>query len=94
MDLRLVRQNMEPQIREPDTLDLIVQLAERDDATMYNTGAYEGKEGNQNTGSRTQMPKRQFNSDVTNWTPAKEKGKGKAPAHRQPSQLNQKPSKT
>ena len=60
---------------------------------MYKTGAYRGKGGNQNTGNRTQAPKRQFNNDVTNRTPAKGKGKGKAPAKRKPAQKNQKPTK-
>ena len=60
---------------------------------MYRTGAYKGKGGNQNTGNRTQVRKRQFNNDVTNRTPAKGKGKGKAPAKRKPAQKNQKPSK-
>ena len=92
MDLRL-RQNVEPQIRETDTWDHIVQPAERYDATMYKTGAYRGKGGNQNTSNRTQAPKRQFNNDVTNWTPAKGKGKAKAPAKRKPAQENQKPTK-
>ena len=81
------------QIREADTWDHIVQLAERYDATMYKTGPYRGKGGNQNTGKRMQAPKRQLNTDVTNRTPAKGKGKGKAPAKRKPTQKNQKPTK-
>ena len=88
-----LRQNVEPQIRENDTWDHIVQLAERYDATMYKTGAYRGKGGNQNTGNRTQAPKKQFNNDVTNRTPAKGKGKGKAPVKRKPAQKNHKPTK-
>ena len=87
------RQNVEPQIREAHTWDQIVQLAERYDTTMYKTGAYRGKGGNQNTGSRMQAPKRQFNNDVTNRTLAKGKGKGKVPAKRKPTQKNQKPTK-
>ena len=85
IDSRL-RQNVEPQIRADDTWDHIVQLAEWYDATMYKTGAYKVKGGNQNTGNRTQTPKRQFNNEVTNRTPAKGKGKGKAPAKRKPAQ--------
>ena len=87
------RQNVEPQIRETDTWDHIVQLAERYDATMYKTGACRGKGGNQNTGNRMPAPKRQFNNDVTNRTPGKGKGKGKAPAKRKPAQKNQKHTK-
>ena len=60
---------------------------------MYKTGAYRGKVGNQNTGNRTQAPKRQFNNDVTNRMPAKGKGTGKAPAKRKPARKNQKPTK-
>ena len=92
MDPRL-RQNVEPQIREDDNWDKIVQLAERYDATMYKTGAYKGKGGGQNTSNRAQTPKKQFNNDVTNRTPAKGKGKGKAPAKRKATPKNQKPSK-
>ena len=58
---------------------------------MYKTGAYKNKGGNQNTGNRVQTPKRQFNNEVTNRTPAEGKGKGKAPAKRKPAQ--KKPSK-
>ena len=75
MDPRL-RQNVEPQIREADTWEHIVQLAERYDATMYKTGAYYGKGRNQNTGNKTQTPKRQFNNYVTNRALAKGKGRG------------------
>ena len=85
-------QNVEPQIREADTWNHIVQLAEWYDATMYKTGAYRSKGGNQNTGNRTPVPKRQFNNDVTNRTPAKGKGKGKASAKRKPAQKNEKPT--
>ena len=92
MDPRL-RQNVEPQIREDNNWDKIVQLAERYDATMYKTEAYKGKGGNQNTSNQTQAPKKQFNNDVTNRTPAKEKGKGKAPAKRKTAPKYQKPSK-
>ena len=92
MDPRL-RQNVKPQIREADTWDHIVQLAERYDATMDKTGAYRGEGGNQNTGNWTQAPKRQLNNDVTNRTQAKGKGKGKAPAKRKPAQKNHKPTK-
>ena len=60
---------------------------------MYKTGAYRGKGGNQNTGNRTQGPKRQFNNDVTNRTLAKGKGIGKSPAKRKPAEKNQKPTK-
>ena len=56
MDPRL-RQNVEPQIGEADTWHQIVQLAKRYDATIYKTGAYKGKGGNQNTGNKTQTPK-------------------------------------
>ena len=48
MDPRL-HQNVEPQIREDDKWDKIVQLAEQYDATMYKTGAYKGKGGGQST---------------------------------------------
>ena len=92
MDPR-VRPNVEPQIRETDTWDHIVQLAERYDATMHKTGAYRGKGGNQNTSNRMQAPKRQFNNDVTNRTPAKGQGKGKASAKRKPTKKNQKSTK-
>ena len=92
MDPRLP-QKVEPQIREADTWDHIVQLAERYDATMYKAGAYKGKGGNQNTGNRTQALKGQFNNNVTNRTLAKGKGKGKAPAKRKPAQKNQKATK-
>ena len=91
---RRLGQNVEPQIRETDIWDYIVQLAKRYNATMYKTGAYRGKGANQNTGNRMQESKRQFNNDVTNRTPAKGKGKGKAPAKRKPAQKNQKPTKT
>ena len=84
---------MEPQIRETDTWDHIVQLAERYDATRSKTGAYRGKRGNPNTRNRTQDPERPFINDVSNRTPAKGKGKGKAPAKRKPAQKNQKPTK-
>ena len=86
---------MEPQIRETDTWNHIVQLAERYDTTMYKTGAYRGKGGNQNTGNRTQAPKRQFNNDVTNTSrmPAKGKGQSKALAKRKHAQKNEKPTK-
>ena len=60
---------------------------------LMKTGAYSGKGGNQNTGNRTQAPKRQFNNDVTNRTLVKGKGKCKAPAKRKPAQKNQKPTK-
>ena len=39
------------------------------------------------------MQKRQFNNDVTNRTPVKGKGKGKALVKRKPAQKNQKPTK-
>ena len=84
---------MEPQIRETDTGDHIVQFAQCYDSTMYKTGAYKGKGENLNTGSRTEAPRKQFNNDVTNRTPAKAKRTGKAPAKRKPAQKNQKPSK-
>ena len=92
MDPRL-HQNVEPQIREDDNWDKMVQLAERYDATMYKTGAYKGKGGGQNTSNRTETPKKQFNNDVTNRIPVKGKGKGKAPANRKTTTKNQKPSK-
>ena len=84
---------MEPQIREDDNWDKIVQLSERYDATMYKTGAYKGKGGGQNTSNRTQTPKKQFNNDVMNRTPAKGKGKGKAPAKRKAAPKTQKSNK-
>ena len=60
---------------------------------MYKTGAYKGKSGSQNTSNRTQAPKKQFNNDVTNRTPAKGKGKGKTPPKRKAAPKVQKPSK-
>ena len=92
MDQRLC-QNVEPQIRENNTWDHIVQLAERYHATMDKTRSYKGKGGNQNTGNKMQTPKRHDNNNITNTTPAKGKGKGKAPAKRKPAQENQKASK-
>ena len=89
MDSKL-RRNVEPQIRETDTWDQIVQLAERYDATMYKTGAYKGSGGNQNQTTRTQKPKKEYNN---NPKPTNSKGKGKAPAKKKTSQKNKKPSK-
>ena len=84
---------MEPQIRENDIWDHIVQLAERYDTTMYKTRAPRGKGGNQNTGNRKQAPKKKFKNDVTNRTPAKGNGKGNVPVKKKIAQKNQKPTK-
>jgi len=43
MDSRL-RRNVEPQLRQEDTGDQMVAVAERYDATMYRTGGYKGSD--------------------------------------------------
>jgi len=90
MDTKL-RPNVEPQIRPTDTMNDIIALAERFDATMYNTGTYKSTGGSSNSGSKPYKPK----NTSTYRKPAtiKSEFKGKAPAKKKTYTKNKKSSK-
>jgi len=56
MDKRL-RGNVEPQIRPTDTIKDIIAVAERFDATMYNTGVYKSTGGSSSSCNKPHKPK-------------------------------------
>ena len=56
MDTKL-RWNVEPQIRPTDTMNDIIALAERFDATMYNIGAYKSTGGSSSSSGKPHKPK-------------------------------------
>jgi len=56
MDTKL-RGNVELQIRPTDTMNDIIALAERFDATMYNTGAYKSTGGSSSSSNKPHKPK-------------------------------------
>ena len=93
IDSRL-RRNVEPQLRQEDTWDQMVAVAERYDATMYRTGGYKGSDRSQASSSKTHTPKKEktYRKPSTTSTP-RNTGKGKAPAKKRTYTNSNKPSK-
>jgi len=83
--------NVEQQIRPTDTMNDIIALAERFDATMYNTGAYKSTGGSSSSSSKPHKPKN--TSTYRKPAAVKSEYKGKAPAKKKTYTKNKKPSK-
>jgi len=84
----------EHSLRPEDTWDLMVAVAERNDATMYGTGGYKGSDRSQASSSKAHTPKKKntYRKPSSTSTP-RNTGKRKAPAKKRTYTKSNKPSK-
>jgi len=86
-----LRQSVEPQIRPTDTMNDIIALAERFDATMYHTAAYKSTGTGSGSSSKQHKTKPSYNQNKPATT--KPTSKGKATAKKRTYTKSNKPSK-
>jgi len=88
------RRNVEPLLRLEATLDQMVAVAERYDATMYRTGGNKGSDKSQASSSKPHTPMKEntYRKPSTTSTP-RNTGKGKAPAKNRTYTKSHKPTK-